>query len=272
MSVAALPHLRTYGRALALHDFGGFALSLGLHAPGEAIPAHRHQDDYQWCLTLEGGFEELSGARTEHCGSGSLLIRPPDCVHANRFSRSRGLCLNLFPRADWLNANGYGAIADVYSHQRSRRLFALGRELADELLGANRVSPLAVESLVHEVLSSASRCGALRREGCPYWLAAAVDQIEADPSLPLSAVAHTVGVSAGHLARSFRARFGRSVGAYARWRRLSRAAAQIRAGNAPLADIAAAAGFYDQPHFSRAFKAQFGVTPAAFRRVGRVCA
>jgi AraC family transcriptional regulator len=42
----------------------------------------------------------------------------------------------------------------------------------------------------------------------------------------------------------------------------------IRAGELALADIAAAVGFYDQAHFTRAFKAQYGVTPAAFRNEG----
>jgi len=37
------------------------------------------------------------------------------------------------------------------------------------------------------------------------------------------------------------------------------------AGHAPLSDIAAAAGFYDQSHFSRCFKRHVGVTPAAYR-------
>jgi AraC-like DNA-binding protein len=42
----------------------------------------------------------------------------------------------------------------------------------------------------------------------------------------------------------------------------------IRAGDLTLADIAAAVGFCDQAHFTRAFKAQHGVTPAAFRKDG----
>lgn len=266
MDVAYLPSLSTYGRAVALRDFGGFALSLGLHAPGEVVPAHRHEDEYQWCLALEGGFEETSGAREEHCGAGSFLVRPPDCVHSDRFSRLRGMCLNFFPRAEWLKANGYDAIADTYAHQRSRRLLSLGRELAAELCATAGSPAFAAESLVHEVLSVALRYGDLRREGCPAWLAAAVEQIETDPSSSLGVVAKAAGVSAGHLARAFRARFGRSVGGYARGQRLSRAAARLREGGAALVDIAVDAGFYDQAHFTRAFKAQFGMTPAAYRR------
>jgi transcriptional regulator GlxA family with amidase domain len=56
-----------------------------------------------------------------------------------------------------------------------------------------------------------------------------------------------------------------SAGDYVRDRRLLRAAALIRETKLKLADVAAAVGFCDQAHFSRAFKARFGTTPAAFR-------
>jgi AraC family transcriptional regulator len=241
-----------------------------MHPPDEAIPAHRHLDDYQWCLTLEGGFEEFSGARAQVCGAGSLLIRPPDCVHSDRFSSMRGLCLNLFPRKSWLGAQAFSALSDTYTHHRSRRLLALGRELAAALQAPDAGLSLTVEALVAELLASAVRLRLLTDDGCSPWLAAAVDQIEADPGgdLQLGALAKTAGVSTGHLARAFRARFGCSAGAFARQRRLARAAALIRAGELALADIALAVGFYDQAHFTRAFKSQHGVTPAAFRKIG----
>ena len=91
MDVAFLPALSTYGRPLAQRDFGGVAVGLGVHRPHEVIPAHRHQDEYQWCLVLASGFEENSGRREESCGPGSLLVRPPDCVHAERFEATAAL-------------------------------------------------------------------------------------------------------------------------------------------------------------------------------------
>src|SRR5262245_61666754 len=160
MDIAYLPSFSTYGRALALRDFGAFALSVGVHRPGEAIPAHRHQDEYQWCLTLEGGFEEFSGAKSTPCGAGSLLIRPPDCVHADQFTAARGVCLNLFPRGSWLIEQGLGPLTDTYAHFRTRRLWRLGRELAAELQRTDSNSLLAAESLVAELLASATRLSA----------------------------------------------------------------------------------------------------------------
>jgi AraC family transcriptional regulator len=267
MDIAYLPSLSTYGRPVAQRAFDGFALSLGRHAPRDAIPAHRHQDTYQWCLTLEGGFEEFAGARREQCGAGSLLVRPPDCVHANRFSGLSGLCLNLFPDASWLARHELSPLLDTYAHVRTRRMLALGCETAAALRAPLETS-LELEGLALELLASAIRLDGLSRHLRPRWLAAAVELIESEPAadLRLGEVARQAGVSAGHLARTFRATFGRSVGSYARERRLARAANLLREGELSLAEIGATVGFCDQAHFTRAFKTQFGVTPAAFRR------
>ena len=267
MNVATLPSFCTYGRSLAQRDLGGIAISIGAHAPRETIPTHRHTDEYQWCLALEGAFEERAGAHREDCTSGSLLVRPPDCIHANSFSAERGLCLNLFPRRSWLAQHELGDLVDTYSHQRTARLHTLGHEVALELRRADATSA-AIELLVIELLESGTRLARYDRAGNPRWLALVLDEIESDPTaeLRLAALALNAGVSAGHLARTFRAAFGKSAGAYVRERRLARATRLMRNPKSTLADVAAASGFCDQAHFSRAFKEAFGSAPAAYRK------
>jgi AraC family transcriptional regulator len=68
------------------------------------------------------------------------------------------------------------------------------------------------------------------------------------------------------LARGFRKAYGRSVGAYLRWLRVARAARELAETDAPLAEIALAAGFADQSHFSNVFRRETGLSPSAFRR------
>ena len=267
MDFTLLPTRTTFGRTIAARDFGGFSLSVGVHAPHEEVPAHQHADEYQWCLVLNGGFEESAGRQRENCGAGSFVVRPPDCVHADHFAAARGICLNVFPEDAWLAKHNFDLLRDRYAHHRTRRLRRLGQALARELRTTDSSGRIAVESLVLELLSSVARLERTAHDGHPRWLAAALDRIEAEPDsdLSLDALAEDAGVSAGHLARTFRAVFGRSVGAHVRKRRLAQAEALVRHGKLPLAEVAAAAGFCDQAHFCRAFKAHYGISPTAMR-------
>ncbi|TKB15692.1 MAG: helix-turn-helix domain-containing protein, partial [Mesorhizobium sp.] len=67
--------------------------------------------------------------------------------------------------------------------------------------------------------------------------------------------------------RDFNKAIGLTPAAYIRDRRLRRASALIERGFG-LADAAIAAGFADQSHLSRTFRAMHGMTPGMFRRAG----
>jgi len=81
----------------------------------------------------------------------------------------------------------------------------------------------------------------------------------------LTELASAVGMSAWHLNRTFRQRFGLPPHAYLQQLRLARARTLLQLPGA-IADIAALVGFADQAHLTRIFKRTFGVTPGEYRR------
>ncbi|AGB81750.1 Right origin-binding protein [Serratia rubidaea] len=87
-----------------------------------------------------------------------------------------------------------------------------------------------------------------------------------DQPLLLDNVAAKSGYSKWHLQRMFRSTTGHALGSYIRERRLSKAAQALRSTPRPILDIALQYHFDSQPSFSRAFKKQFGKTPAVYRR------
>jgi AraC family transcriptional regulator len=125
---------------------------------------------------------------------------------------------------------------------------------------------LMVEGLVLQGLAALSRLARLGQER-PKWLDDVLDL--ARRQQPLGAIAAIVGRHASHIAREFRRHEGVSVGEFSRRCRLELAAATLKTGSGSIADVAIAAGFCDQSHFTNAFRRVFGVTPAAWRQSTR---
>ena len=86
--------------------------------------------------------------------------------------------------------------------------------------------------------------------------------------LPVAELASRAGLSPSQLQREFRRLFGMSVGDYILRLRLLMARRRLRTTTDAVGRIAAGCGFYDQAHFTRAFKKHTGETPLEFRRRG----
>jgi AraC-like DNA-binding protein len=101
----------------------------------------------------------------------------------------------------------------------------------------------------------------------PKWLERVKNILEqrfAEP-FKLSEIAAEAGVHPVHLAREFRKHYGTSVGEYVRRVRIEYACRELMDSNAAVTNIAFAAGFADQSHFSRTFKRLCGTTPGKYR-------
>jgi AraC-like DNA-binding protein len=93
--------------------------------------------------------------------------------------------------------------------------------------------------------------------------------IESDlaAEIDLARLAEAAGVTRFQVIRDFKKAAGLTPAAFIRNRRLRQAGWLIEQG-ASLADAASAAGFADQSHLSRAFRAVHGITPGMFRKAG----
>jgi AraC-like DNA-binding protein len=91
------------------------------------------------------------------------------------------------------------------------------------------------------------------------------DRLASD--LDLRRLAEAAGVTRFQVIRDFRKVLGLTPAAFIRDRRLRRANVLIQNGS-DLADAAFAAGFADQSHLSRTFRAAHGMSPGMFRRAG----
>jgi AraC family transcriptional regulator len=237
------------------------------YEPGQRIHRQTHAHA-RFIFVLRGAFSETRGGGTIVYSASTLLFRGADDPHSYAVSERGARCLVVDMDAHWLARARQEAplLADAAVFRRGL-LLQLAHRLYGEFRRRDEVSRLAIESLTLGVLAEASRREeALSAQAAPLWLHVAialVDQRFQEP-LPLASVARRVGVHPVHLARTFRRVYQTTFAAYVRQVRIEFARSQL-AGSAALSDIASAAGFCDQSHFSRCFKQHTGVTPAAYR-------
>ncbi|MEJ2132478.1 MAG: helix-turn-helix domain-containing protein, partial [Gammaproteobacteria bacterium] len=96
-----------------------------------------------------------------------------------------------------------------------------------------------------------------------------LDKIEANLAEPISveALARRSGYSLWHFQRLFQALVGETVGSYVRKRRLSESSHRLLRTSEKIADIALQYQFQSHEAYTRAFKKQFTLSPAQYRRL-----
>jgi len=87
--------------------------------------------------------------------------------------------------------------------------------------------------------------------------------------LSLRDLARMAQMSRSHLSRTFHSVAGMPLRGYLRELRLKRAHALLVSGDLSLTAVAVESGFYDLPHFDKAFRRRLGISPRAFRALYR---
>ena len=90
-----------------------------------------------------------------------------------------------------------------------------------------------------------------------------------DAPLDLAQLAEVACLSPFHFHRIYRAMMGETVAETVSRLRLQRASMELARGQAPIGKIAVRAGYASNPAFTRAFRAAYDQTPAAFRAARR---
>jgi AraC family transcriptional regulator len=255
------------GVLLRSAEVDGFTLA-ELRFPSEYIQPRFDPVLPYLAFVLEGSLVKSFRSRTLSLASGHGLTMPVGATHGARFGRKGARIMIVKPSSVASRGARY---VDRLTELRGRALPSLAWRLAAELRASDTAAPLAAEGLALELLAATRREGGERRRAtrAPGWLNAAEELLRTrlEDCVRLRELADLVGVHPVHLARVFRAQYGVSVGEYGRRVRLEWAAAEVARSDAPLALIAARAGFADQSHVTRLFKERIGITPAAYRRL-----
>jgi AraC family transcriptional regulator len=230
----------------------------------DAVQSRHCHEEGGLSLVVAGELEETTSEIRYRAAAGALVIKPPQCWHANRYG-PRGArvvqVLTAHGRAPWDD--------DACQHRWSESL-----RLTRLMLALVADQPSAAETAEMELWDvlddSQALCFEYRRSPArPRWWADAVDLLDecTTRSISVAAVADRVGVHPVYLARVCRRQLGCTVQQYVRQRRVLAAWRSWDRGQRSLAAIALEVGFADQSHMTRAFVELLGVSPGRLRRL-----
>lgn len=240
---------------------------------GPAYHKHRH-DTYAICLTTIGvqAFDYRGAA--EISMPGQVVVLHPDELHDGHAGTEAGFGYRILYVEPALI---FEAVRVMYGRACAlpfvRAPVVMNLKLSAAITGAFQGTrePLAIDSLIVQLaeglIDADPSCKqvTLTRHLNVVALERARQFLDAQKtrvvrSAELEAV---TGLTRYELARQFRLMCGTSPYRYLIMRRLDFAREQI-ARRRSLVDVALEAGFADQAHFSRMFKAAFGITPARY--------
>jgi AraC-like DNA-binding protein len=268
-------------RDFAAHPTGVEGLQAVSGRSAHCFPRHTH-DDFGIGLVVAGGQISASGRGQVEAGPGNVITVNPGEVHDGAPISGRPRQWHMFYLSPALVdeiANGLD-VAKAAALEFHHPVIADG-EVAlkfaaawQGIVGArmSQASPLAVEAHIltclHGLLGQRhNRQDARLATGRIARLRAMIDDDVASEH-SLRALATEAGLSRFQTLRAFARATGLTPHAYLIERR-SQLARRLILEGAGLADAAAASGFADQSHMTRAFRARYGLTPAAAQRAAR---
>ena len=250
----------------------GFVFTEYFYPKRAVLHRHCHELAY-FSLVLSGSYEEhCSRRQVRHCDSENVLYHPAGETHSDAFGNCGSAIFSIELEPRWTFAlREYKLQAEDSLALHDRQVSWLARRAYRAFTDSEQRSALLLEATAIELLYQLPWKHSAQAEcGTPRWLKDVVDIVHAEFRRPfsLTAIAQRVGAHPVHLARVFRHRHQMTVGQYVRRLRVDYAMNAL-AGEDSLSDIAAHAGFSDQSHLGRVFRAATGMTPRQFRLANR---
>jgi AraC family transcriptional regulator len=235
----------------------GQLLSLTSHRCDDEIPLHRHVNDYV-CIVLTGRFAEREGDAWHDRRAGCIFAHRAGAIHHDQFGPRGAVCVNLH--------FAVGESGPPIEGMCSASTKVAAEKLAFELAARSR-EELVMASLAAEIMGDLRPARLYARDG-GKWIDRIVEAIsdEAERRWTLKELAEIADRHPVHVAQSFRAATGISLGAFQRMRRMTCLSIALRAGKVPLAALAAEFGYFDQAHMTTEFRSAFGISPGRYRR------
>ena len=177
---------------------------------------------------------------------------------------------DVYPDADFFNNYDLTCKVSVPEDSEILKLFERSSEIAESTLLSDK---LELKSIVLKLLAEYIRLSSSQRlsinTNVPNSLLMVVDYIDKHltEELPNDVLADICHLHTNHFIRIFKNKTGRTPQRYIMQKRMNAAKRLIDETTLSFTEIAEVSGISDITHFSKAFKAQFGMTPSKYRKI-----
>ena len=246
---------------------GPFFVSETIHRSGLRLGVHSHRNAC-FHYVMSGAYAESTRSGPRIVPPRNALLKPPRLRHSNHFAQEAGSLRIEFPET--VLASSAAILPEGLAVFSNRRIASLCSEILAELDRNDDCSSLAVEGLCLELLALGLRATCLRssRDTTPPECVVRCEDIlrkHYRDRLRFDALAEQLGVSRTYLATAFRSHHGCTMGELVRQLRVDYVKNRLGTTSLPIAEIALAAGFSNQSHCTRVFRAHTGLAPVQWR-------
>ena len=258
-----------------MHDFGiTLPVSFGVasYPPGASFgPRLLHDWEFVWLI--QGNAEYRWDGQAVAASEGAVVLCRPGTTDHFQWDRAHRTRHGFFHFQMAQPPDGWEHWPHVREPVDDDILHSLFRYLLTWLgQGEPEACQRAIAAMLAAFRSGSRTMGRLLPEAWPP----AVEQVcaylfarlDEDPACPLTLplLAEVACVSAAHLCRLFRSSVGHSPAETIRLARLDRAGTLLARSNYTVSEVAEQCGFSNPFHFSRVFRAAYGLPPTEFRR------
>ena len=270
-AATSLPYGIYLGTNQIRHELPGFSVSLLTPSfRAEDVPLHEHEHASFVCV-LSGTYRSTADGAAPISHDPTLIFNPAGTIHRDTFLLPEGRFLAVSISDETLRvALDCTALPSAAIASTSSNRIRAALQLAEQCTTPSPAATSTMEALCWELLSTLSGVDLwpdTLRTSPPAWVSKARELLQdrCSDSLSLTEIAKKLEVHPVYFARAFRQVFRCTPGEYRMRCRLRDALAHMRDPRLPLSDIALSAGFFDQSHFSTAFRKHFGIAPHAYR-------